>query len=119
MLIADMIHSCSNDKVAQAALACIGGLFAERVTDVAKKNGLSAGRFVAIVVRDFARRADMEAHAALQSHMSRADTPLLHGLRQLLEPALESGVILYDDSALGLEPHVIHGVACAGLNKFQ
>lgn len=30
MVIVDLINSCSNDKVAHAALACIGGGFAER-----------------------------------------------------------------------------------------
>ena len=61
MLIADMIHSCSNASVAEAAVSCIGGNFAERVAAVAVKNGMNVGRFVAIIVRDFGRRANDEA----------------------------------------------------------
>ena len=64
MLVTDLIHSCSNDKVAQAATCCIGGVFAERVRAVALENGVSEGRFVAVVVRDFALRADETERAA-------------------------------------------------------
>jgi len=118
MLIADMIHSCSNDKVAQAALSCIGGTFADRVASVASKNGVSAGRYVALVVKDFALRADGAAHAALQEQIARCDAPLLHGLRRILESALEGGVFLCDE-ALGMEPHLIGGASFASRSKYQ
>jgi hypothetical protein len=119
MLIADMIHSCSNDKVAQAALACIGGQFAERIRAAARMNGLNTGRFVAIVVREFARRADQEAHVLLQKNIIGADQPLLHGLRYILEPALEEGALFFDDDPPGFGGRAIGGAACAGLHQFQ
>ena len=97
MLIADLIHSCSNDRVAQAALACIGGCFAERVRLIARKKGVSVGRFVVVVVRDFARRADETAHEALRAKMIGDDQPLLKGLREVLESALEREPLFVDD----------------------
>ena len=118
MLVADLIHSCSNDKVAQAALACIGGQFAERVRAAAQEKGLNVGRFVVIVVRDFARRADEAAHAALAHKIAGADQPLLFGLRYVLEPAVEDGSLFYDDET-ELAQGFIVGSACAGLHRFQ
>lgn len=97
MLITDLIHSCSNEKVAHAALLCIGGRFAERVREAAHEKGMSVGRFVAFVVRDFARRADDRVREALREKMSGADQPLLKGLRAVLESALEDGALFVDD----------------------
>ncbi|PPD45615.1 MAG: hypothetical protein CTY15_03750 [Methylocystis sp.] len=97
MLVTDLIHSCSNEKVAQAALMCIGGLFAERVRAAAEEKGVSVGRFVVAAVHDFARRADDGVREALRERVSRADQPLLKGLRAVLETALEDGNLLVDD----------------------
>jgi hypothetical protein len=97
MLIADLIHSCSNDKVAQAAVACIGGCFAERVRAVARKKGVSVGKFVVVAVRDFARRADEAAHEELRAKIVGDDQPLLKGLREVLAPALEHEPLFVDD----------------------
>lgn len=96
MLIADLIHSCSNDHVAQAALACIGGRFADRVRAAAQEKGVGVGRYIAMVVRDFARRADDAARAELWAKMEGADQPLLKGLRAVLEPALDRESIFFD-----------------------
>jgi hypothetical protein len=95
MLVADMINSCSNEKVAQAAVACIGGQFAERVRAVALENGLSVGRLISFVVRDYAMRADEEARALLYARMAGADQPILDGLRHVVEHALGEGRILF------------------------
>lgn len=97
MLIADLIHSCSNDHVARAALACIGGRFAERVGAAAEDKGISVGRYIVTVVRDFARRADDAAHAELWAKMEGDDQPLLKGLRAVLEPALDRESIFFDE----------------------
>lgn len=123
MLVADMIHSCSNDKVAQAAVACIGGPFRERVHAVARKNGLNAGRFVAIVVTHFAIRANGETRAALRAKIAGADQPLLLGLRHIVEPALESGAMFFDDALPGMSAGVADcggGIgAGAGFQQFH
>lgn len=119
MLIADLIHSCSNDKVAQAALACIGGRFADRVRAAAHEKGMNVGRFVVVIVRDFARRADGAAHEALHEKISGDDQPLLKGLRVVLEPALEDGSLFFDDEAAGMvRPYVI-GANSTGLVRYH
>jgi hypothetical protein len=88
MVIADMIHSCSNAHVANAAVSCIGGVFAERVAVAAHRRGMEVGGFVAVIVQDFARRADDDALRALNREIAGADQPILQGLAHLVEPAL-------------------------------
>jgi hypothetical protein len=63
----------------------------------ARKNGVNAGRFVSIVMRDFARRASKEMLAGLKREISGADQPLLLGLVHVLEPALEEDASFFDD----------------------
>jgi hypothetical protein len=118
MLVTDLIHSCSNEMVAQAALMSIGGRFAERVRVAAQEKGVSVGRFVAVVVRDFARRADDNVREALRERMTGDDLPLLTGLRALIEPVLE-------DCAASFEEDLIIARAmpavqnCAGVLRYQ
>jgi hypothetical protein len=117
MLTADLIHSCSNDKVAQAALACIGGCFAERVRVAAQQKGVSVGRFVVFAVRDFARRADEAAHEALRAKIVGDDQPLLKGLREVLESALESDPAFVEEETVG--SHFIVGASCASSLRYH
>ena len=88
MVIADMIHSCSNAHVAKAAVSCIGGAFAERVAAAAGQKGMELGGFVAVIVQEFARRADGDEMRALSCEIAGADQPILRGLACVLEPAL-------------------------------
>ena len=85
MLIADLIHSCSNEKVAEAALCCLGGRFAENVNVAAREKGVSAGAFVVGVIHDFAHHADASTRESLREKIVSDDQPLLEGLRTLLE----------------------------------
>lgn len=124
MLVTDMIHSCSNDKVAQAAVSCIGGQFCERAHVVARRNGLNVGRFVSIVVRRFALCANGETYAALRDKIAGDDQPLLLGLRHIVEPALEGGVLFFDDAMPkmdipGMADCVVGGAASIGLQQFH
>jgi hypothetical protein len=118
MLVADLIHSCSNEMVAQAALSCIGGRFAERVRVAAQEKGMSVGRFVSVVVRDFARRADESVREALRERIVSDDQPLLTGLRAVLEPVLEDGAIFVDED-LVMARSLPAGITCAGVNSYQ
>lgn len=118
MLVTDLIHSCSNEKVAQAALMCIGGRFADRVRAAAHEKGVSVGRFVVIVVRDFARRADEGVREALRENVSRSDQPLLSGLRMVLEPALEDGALFVDDDEV-VGRHFPADVSFASVHQYQ
>ncbi len=109
MMIADLIHSCSNANVAEAAVACVGGGFAERVAAVAVKNGMNVGRFVAAVVRDFGRRADDQAIDALRRKIAGTDQPLLQGLVFVVEPILRENVGFFDDEDVGLTVSALRG----------
>jgi hypothetical protein len=104
MLISDLIHSCSHEKVAMAAMASIGGVFAERVRSAAQENGVPAGRYVAFIVRDFGCRAGVDTRRALQKKVAGADQPLLHALRHIVENAIESGTLLFDEESQRLDP---------------
>lgn len=114
MLVTDLIHSCSNEMVAQAALKSIGGRFAERVRVAAQEKGMSAGRFVAVIVRDFARRADESVREALRERITGDDQPLLTGLRAVLEHALEDGAVFVDEDLVLGRPFPAD-LSCAGL----
>lgn len=119
MLIADLIHSCSNDKIAQAAVASIGGGFAERVRATACENGVNTGRFVAFIVRDFGRRASEKARRTLEEKVAGADQPLLFGLRHIVESALEEGAVFFDDSR-GFRPRAVPSNCYgAGVDRLQ
>ena len=87
-VIPDLLHSCADPCVARAALASIGGAFAERVRRHAGSRDMSAGVFAARSVAEFARRADAAELAALDRAMAGADLPLLEGLRRILDHAM-------------------------------
>lgn len=118
MLVTDLIHSCSNEMVAQAALMSIGGRFAERVRIAAQEKGLSVGRFVAAVVRDFARKADENVREALRERIIGDDQPLLTGLRALIEPALQDSAVSFEDD-LAMAGALSVGQSCAGVLHYQ
>ena len=91
MLMDDIFHSCSHKKVAQAAVASIGGAFADRVRQVAAVRGLTPGAFAASAVRRFDRTAASgDARDILRRALRGTDQPVLHGLRLILEPSLEN-----------------------------
>jgi hypothetical protein len=88
-LIAEIIHTCSHEKVAQAAVASMGADFAGRVGATAGAYGLSIGAFTARAVRDFERRVGEQEKQALRALMHHADQPILTGLQHILQPVIE------------------------------
>ena len=88
MVVQDIVHSCSNEYVAEAALASIGGVFARRVRETATRRGVRPGALAATAVLGFRARAKAAELAALQQAVSGDDQPLLHGFRLIVEPAL-------------------------------
>ena len=88
MSIDEIVHTCSNEKVAQAALASLGFAFAMRVRNEAEGHGVSAGAFVARLVHEFGNAADTCERRAVQNTMERADQPILAGLRAILHARL-------------------------------
>lgn len=89
MLVDDIFNSCAHEKVAQAALACIGGDFADRVRHVAAGRGVTPGAFAASAVRRFDQTASGDARDILRRALRGTDQPVLHGLRLIVEPSLE------------------------------
>ena len=94
-LIAEIIHTCSHERVAQAAVASVGSDFASKVGAQAGACGLSIGAFTARAVREFEKHVGEPEKQALRAIMDRADQPLLIGLRHILLPMIET-----DGSAL-------------------
>ncbi len=89
MLIGDMLHSCSHEAVAKAAVACIGDRFADRVRAAGRRRGVGVGSFVAGVVREYARRASESDLARLRRSIAGTDQPILVALRCVVEQALQ------------------------------
>jgi hypothetical protein len=82
------------EKVAQAAVASIGFVFALRVKSAADVHGLGIGDFVARAVREFSRVAGECERKAVRCAMDRSQQPILSGLKAILERKLaaESGL---------------------------
>ncbi|MGP0103776.1 hypothetical protein [Rhodoblastus sp.] len=85
----ELFRTCANEYVAAAALACIGGRLERRVALAARRADLSIGAFVAGLVTDYDRKASPRRRTTLEMGMIRHDTPLLAGLRHVVETALE------------------------------
>jgi hypothetical protein len=88
--IDEIVHTCSNEKVAQAALASLGLAFATRVRGEADCQGISAGAYVARLVSEFDNAADASERRCIHKAMERADQPILAGLRLMIESRLNA-----------------------------
>lgn len=89
MRTTELFRTCANEYVAAAALACIGGRLERRVAAAARRADLSIGAYVARLVADYDRKASPRRRKVLEMGMLRHDTPLLAGLRHVVETALE------------------------------
>ncbi len=88
-LIAEVVHSCSNEKVAHAAVASIGTDFAGKVRATASVYGMSMGAFAARTVVQFGRTCGGEEKQNLRRLMKGTDQPILIALEHILKPAVE------------------------------
>ena len=88
-LIAEIIHTCSHEKVAQAAVASMGSAFAGKVGTTAGACGLSIGAFTARAVREFDEFSGAAERQAISRAMDRSDQPILTGLQLILSPIIE------------------------------
>ncbi len=98
MRTTELFRTFANEYVAAAALACIGGRLERRVAAEARRANVSVGAFVAGLVADYDRMASPRRRKTLELGMLRQDTPLLAGLRHVVETALEGAW----DGALGV-----------------
>jgi len=97
VLIDEIVHTCSHEKIAQAAVASLGFAFASRVKAAADIQGVTIGAFAANVVQEFGDGAQASERRAVDRAMHRADQPILLGLQIILEGELA------DQSARGRE----------------
>ena len=88
MRLQEVIHTCSNEKVAEAALTSLGGAFAKIVAVAAARRGVQLGRFVAELARDFERHVGTCVWARAEQAMRGADQPVLVGLYVILAHGL-------------------------------
>ena len=91
MIVREIVSTCSNPHVASAAIASIGGDFARRFERDAADRNLSSGTVASCLVRHFARRAGDSDWQGVGEATRGADTPILNGLRFILERSLEFG----------------------------
>lgn len=88
--IEEILHTCSNEKVAQAAVASLGFAFASRVRGEAEGHGVTTGVLVAGIVRDFGKTADADDRRAVVRAMEKTDQPILVGLRFILDAYMQT-----------------------------
>ncbi len=91
MLMADILHSCTDEGIAAAAVASIGGPFAAAVRREAERRGLSAGALTASLVVSFARNASERDWRELSAAIAGSDLPVLDGLQAMAEHMLGRG----------------------------
>ena len=84
----EIVRTCSNAHVARAAVASIGGDFAERFAVDASRRDLPSGVFAASLVRDFAIEAGKDDWEGVCEATRGADQPILSGLRYILDRRL-------------------------------
>jgi len=89
-LVAEIIHSCSHEKVAQAAIVSMGSAFAGKVGVSAGARGLSIGAFTARAVREFGASSGEAERQAILKAMQGTDQPILTGLQAILSPLMET-----------------------------
>lgn len=90
MQITEVLHTCSNAYVAQAAVVSIGGEFASRLSRAANTHGVLPGVYAAIAVRNFEKSARPEERHSVARAMAGDDQPVLRGLRTILEGVLDA-----------------------------
>ena len=86
----EIVRTCSNAHVARAAVASIGGEFAERFAASASRRDLPSGVLAARLVRAFATKADDEERERVDKATRGADQPILIGLRHILDRGLRA-----------------------------
>ncbi len=87
MIYREIVHTCSNINVANAAVASIGGQFATDFAEDANRREMSRGAFAAHLVREFASCADEREWRRLAVATRGSDYPILSGLRYILDRA--------------------------------
>ena len=90
MILREIVHTCSNAHVARAALASIGGDFAQQFAAKASRRNVSAGVLAAHMVKEFSIKAVDEEWEGVDEAVRGADQPILSGLRYILSLGLRN-----------------------------
>lgn len=85
----EIVRTCSNPKIAAAAVISIGGDFARNFSGEALRRRMSPGDLAASLVREFAAAADEIDFNRVAAAAEKTDLPILYGLRYILERAVE------------------------------
>jgi hypothetical protein len=84
MIYREIVHTCSNSYVADAAVISIGGDIARAVSDDANRHEMSRGAYAAKLVREFASHADAGDQRGVLAAAQGSQQPILSGLRYIL-----------------------------------
>jgi len=90
MIYREIVHTCSNSYVADAAVISLGGEIARAVSDDANRHAMSRGDYAARLVREFARKADEGEQRRVTAAARGSQQPILSGLRYILERSVGS-----------------------------
>jgi len=85
MIYHEIVHTCSNSYVADAAVLSIGGDIARVIARNATRHEMSRGAYAAKLVREFASHADDGDERGVVAAAHRSEQPILSGLRYILE----------------------------------
>ncbi len=89
MIYREIVHTCSNAYVADAAVISLGGEFARSIADGANRHAMSRGAYAAKLVRDFAVLANDGDQRGVVAAAQGSQQPLLSGLRYILERGVQ------------------------------
>lgn len=103
MLIADILHSCSNERVAEAAVDSIGGDFANRVRLLSARCDMPVGLLVGRLVRRFAVDARERDWRRVTLAISGDDQPVLAGLCAVVEAMMRIPAVTLQLATLASE----------------
>jgi len=84
MVLKEIVQTCSNAEVANAALASIGGKFAQHIAAEASRSNLTPGMLTSLIVKEFSANASFDQMADVDAAAFGTDQPFLSGLRQIL-----------------------------------
>lgn len=88
MLIEELLRTCANRSVANAAISSIGHRFAGEIEARARTREVAVGDYVSDAVSRFARSGDEAAMRSVVSAMDGAQEPILAGLHRILQITL-------------------------------
>jgi len=84
MILQQIVRSCTNAHVARAALASIGGDFAEHFAAEELRWNLPPGMLTTLIVKGFWDQAGLDQRENLSEAAHGADQPILSGPRYIL-----------------------------------